>query len=86
MAHRHSEAVERQGETHMAGIIGKRILRCSDGHLFTSGEGSRLFLSVHLGPKRLMRCPVDGKLRMMENVNSRDLSEAELQQAHQYSY
>ena len=67
----------------MEGIIGRRILRCSDGHLFTSSEGSRLFLSVHLGPKRLMRCPVDGKWRMMSNVNSKDLAEAELEQAAQ---
>lgn len=64
----------------MEGIIGDRILRCSDGHLFVSGEGSRLLLSLHLGPKRLMRCPVDGRLRMMSNVNSKDLSESELAQ------
>jgi hypothetical protein len=68
----------------MEGIIGNRILRCSDGHLFTSSEGSRLFLSMHLGSKRLMRCPVDGKLRMMENVDSKDLSEAERAQASEH--
>lgn len=62
----------------MEGIIGRRILRCSDGHLFTSSEGARFFLSLHLGPKRLMRCPVDGKWRLMENVDAGDLTEAEL--------
>lgn len=70
----------------MEGIIGRRILRCSDGHLFTSSEGSRLFLSMHFGPKRLMRCPVDRKWRMMENVNSKDLTESELQEAGQHKF
>jgi hypothetical protein len=68
----------------MEGIIGDRILRCSDGHLFISGEGARLLTSVHLGPKRLIRCPVDKKLRMAGNVNSSDLTEQELDQARQY--
>jgi hypothetical protein len=66
------------------GIIGDRILRCSDGHLFVSGEGARLFLSVHLGPKRLIRCPVDRKFRMAGNVDSADLTEQELEQARSY--
>jgi hypothetical protein len=68
----------------MEGIIGDRILRCSDGHLFVSGEGARLFTSVHFGPKRLIRCPVDRKWRMAGNVNSRDLTEQEVEQARQY--
>jgi hypothetical protein len=65
-------------------VIGDRVLRCSDGHLFTSSEGARLLLSLHFGPKRFMRCPVDGKWRMCENVNSKDLTEAELQEAGQH--
>jgi hypothetical protein len=68
----------------MEGIVGDRILRCSDGHLFVSSESSRLLGSVHFGPKRLMRCPVDGKLRMMGNVDSKDLTEEELLTARQY--
>jgi hypothetical protein len=68
----------------MEGIIGDRILRCSDGHLFISGEGTRLFLSIHLGPKRFLRCPVDKKWRMAGNVSSRDLSPSELEQARQF--
>jgi hypothetical protein len=67
----------------MDGIIGDRVLRCSDGHLFVSGEGTRLFLSVHLGPWRFMRCPVDKKWRIAKNVNSKDLSPEELEQARQ---
>jgi hypothetical protein len=66
------------------GLIGDRILRCSDGHLFISGESARLLASVHFGPKRLIRCPVDKKLRMAGNVNSSDLTEKELDQARQY--
>lgn len=68
----------------MDGIIGDRILRCSDGHLFTSGQGGRTFGSLHLGPKRLMRCPVDGRWRLMSNVGSRSLSEADRFQTAQY--
>jgi len=68
----------------MEGIIGYRILRCSDGHLFVSGEGARLFRSVHLGPKRLLRCPVDGKWRVAGNVDSADLTEQEVEQARNY--
>ena len=68
----------------MEGIVGDRILRCSDGHLFVSSEGGRLFLSMHLGPKRFIRCPVDKKWRMAGNVNSADLTEQEVGQARQY--
>jgi hypothetical protein len=70
--------------TAMEGIVGDRILRCSDGHLFVSTEGARLFLSLHLGPKRLIRCPVDRKWRMAGNVNSADLTEQEVEQARQH--
>ena len=66
------------------GIVGDRILRCSDGHLFVSSETARLFGSVHLGAERFIRCPVDGKWRMASNVNSTDLTEAELQEARSY--
>lgn len=68
----------------MDNIVGDRILRCSDGHLFTSSESSRLFLSMHFGPKRLLRCPVDHKWRMAENVRADDLSDAEREQAGQH--
>ena len=68
----------------MEGIIGDRILRCSDGHLFVSGEGARLLMSVHLGPKRLLRCPVDRKWRMAGNIDSVNLTEQEIEQARKY--
>jgi hypothetical protein len=68
----------------MEGIIGDRTLRCSDGHLFVSGEGARLFLSLHVGSKRFIRCPVDKKWRTAGNVNSGDLTEQEIGPARQY--
>lgn len=68
----------------MDGIVGDRILRCSDGHLFVSGEASRLLASVHFGPKRLIRCPVDKKWRMAGNVNSSELSDQQIEQARRY--
>lgn len=68
----------------MEGIIGDRVLRCSDGHLFVSSEGVRLLGSLHLGPKRFMKCPVDGKWRMAGNVNSRDLTPEQLELARRY--
>lgn len=65
-------------------IIGDRVLRCSDGHLFVSREGSRLFNSIHLGPFRLMQCPVDGKMRMCGNVRGKDLTPEQLAEAERY--
>ena len=65
----------------MDGIIGKRIVRCWEGHLFTSSESARLFASLHFGPNRLMRCPVDHKWRVMSNVDSRDLTPEQLNEA-----
>jgi hypothetical protein len=43
-----------------------------------------LFLSMHFGPKRFMRCPVDKKWRMAGNVNSADLTEPEIEHAREY--
>ena len=61
-------------------MVAERILRCSDGHLYTAGTVSRL-LSVHLGAKRLQRCGVDHRWRVAENVNLNELSEAEIEEA-----
>jgi hypothetical protein len=68
----------------MEGIIGDRILRCADGHYFTAGEAVRLAGSIHLGPWRFMRCPVDGKWRMAGNAWSSDLTPEQLEQAGRY--
>lgn len=64
-------------------MTAERILRCSDGHLYTSSALSRLFLSMHLGPKRLERCAVDHRWRLTENVDPGELTETEIRQAHQ---
>lgn len=65
-------------------IFGDRVLRCSDGHLFVSHESSRLFLSVHLGPKRFMKCPVDGRMRICGNVREEDITPEQLAEAQRY--
>jgi hypothetical protein len=65
-------------------IFGDRVLRCSDGHLFVSHESSRLFGSIHLGPMRLMQCPVDGKMRMCGNVRAKNLTPEQLAEAQRY--
>jgi hypothetical protein len=66
------------------GVFGDRILRCSDGHLFVSSEAGRLFGSLHLGPERLIQCPVDGEWRMAGNVRARTLTAAQLAEARKY--
>lgn len=65
-------------------VIGERILRCKDGHLFVSSETSRLFGSVHLGTSRLMRCPVDGAFVKATNVPEKSLTPEQLQEARQH--
>jgi hypothetical protein len=66
------------------GIVGDPILCRSDGHPFVSSETVRLFGSVRLGAERFMRCRVDGKWRTASNVNSADLTEAELREARSH--
>lgn len=68
----------------MGQIFGDRILRCSDGHLFTSSVWSRLFRSAHLGAQRYMTCPVDGQRRLCENAWTQELTPAQLEEARHY--
>jgi hypothetical protein len=65
-------------------VFGDRIMRCSDGHLFVSGESSRLFGSVHLGPFRKMQCPVDGKIVTVGNVRADSLTAEQLEEAERH--
>ena len=65
-------------------VFGDRILRCSDGHLFTSTETSRLFGSIHMGPFREMQCPVDGKIVKCGNVREASLTPEQLEEARRY--
>lgn len=73
-----------EAEVRMGQIFGDRILRCSDGHLFTSTVRTRLFGSTHLGPRRYMTCPVDGRRRLCENAWKRDLTQEQIEQAQHY--
>jgi hypothetical protein len=68
----------------MDGINGDRILRCSDGHFFTMSEVKRLFGTMHLGPKRILRCPIDGRWRLAGNVRACDLTQEQLAQARSH--
>jgi hypothetical protein len=61
-------------------VAGNQYGRCSDGHVFPIGVGDHV-LSLHLGTRRLMRCPVDKRWRMVEMVWEQDLTDAEIQQA-----
>src|SRR5215470_11520891 len=65
-------------------VFGDRIMRCSDGHLFTSSESSRLFGSIHMGPFRKMQCPVDGKVVTCGNVREASLTPEQLEEARRY--
>lgn len=65
-------------------VFGDRVLRCSDGHLFVSGEGERLFGSLHLGWWRMMQCPVDGRFRVCGNVPERSLPPEQLEELKRY--
>jgi hypothetical protein len=65
-------------------VFGDRILRCTDGHLFVSTTSSRLFRSIHLGPVRKIRCPVDGKIVTAGNVRASSLTPEQLQEAQKY--
>ena len=62
---------------------GERLMRCAEGHLFTAPFSSRL-LAVHLGPSRLMQCPVDGNWTMCGIVYPEDLSPEELAEADRH--
>lgn len=66
------------------GIFGDRIMRCAEGHFFTMRQSSRLFNSVHLGPLRLMQCPVDGHVVMVGNVREDTLTPQQLEEARRY--
>jgi hypothetical protein len=65
-------------------VFGDRVLRCSDGHLFVSGESQRLFGSVHLGWWRMMQCPVDGRFRMCGNAPEKSLMPEQLEELKRY--
>jgi hypothetical protein len=54
-----------------------RTFRCSDGHVFTLSITAMLLSVKFTTTRRLARCPVDHRWRMMDRVQPADLSEAE---------
>lgn len=65
-------------------VIGRRVLRCHDGHLFVSTESERLFGSIHVGWWRMMQCPVDGSFRMCGNVQQKTLRPDQIDALQRY--
>jgi hypothetical protein len=65
---------------------GKVVVRCSQGHLFTttwSSLGS--FTSVRLGAARFQRCPVGKHWSLVKSVNDSELTDEErrmIEQGH----
>lgn len=62
------------------------IFRCSDGHLFTASLLKLVFMSLHLGISKFLRCPVDGKWRVASPVSPGSLSDPELRQARRHRF
>jgi len=54
--------------------------RCPDGHVFPIRSIDRV-LSLHIGTRRLMRCPVDNRWRMVDTVWKQDLTDEEIERA-----
>ena len=55
-----------------------RIVRCSQGHLYTTNWvwwGS--FKAIRLGARRIQKCPVCGRMRMTDQVDDADLTAQE---------
>jgi len=58
------------------------IVRCQNGHLFTTIWVPFISLkAIRLGLVRIQRCPVGGHLAFVTPVRESDLTDAELQQA-----
>ena len=65
------------------------FLECSDGHLFIASPLKLVFMSVHLGSRGWLRCPVDHKWRTVEAVRvykADKFSEAELDEAMRHRF
>jgi hypothetical protein len=63
----------------------EKIIRCSDGHLYTARWIPLVsFRSVRLGSRRLARCPVDGRWRLARSVDPGELGEAEIEEAKRH--
>jgi hypothetical protein len=64
---------------------GDVIVRCSQGHLFTTiWIPGASFKSVRLGPDRFQWCPVGKHWTTVTLVREPDLTEDEIQRAHEH--
>lgn len=61
-------------------MAGNQYGRCSDGHVFPLRLADHV-LSLHLGARRLLRCPVDKRWRMVEMIWEQDLTDEEIERA-----
>lgn len=70
------------GREGVAGAGASTIVRCQNGHLFTTIWVPFISLkAIRLGLVRIQRCPVGGHLAFVTPVRESDLTDAELQQA-----
>jgi hypothetical protein len=64
-----------------------RVYQCSDGHLFVVRSALKLvFMSVHFGYSKYLRCPVDQHWRMATPAARATLTEQEIDAARIYVY
>lgn len=67
------------------GPNGATIVRCQNGHLFTTIWVPLIsFKAIRLGMVRIQRCPVGNHLAFVIPVRESDLTAAELQEARSY--
>jgi hypothetical protein len=67
------------------GVGGSTIVRCSQGHLFTTlWVPGASFTAVRLGSARFQHCPVGHHWVLVRPVAERDLTDAEREEAKQH--
>ena len=68
-----------------SGMGGDTIVRCREGHLFTTlWVPGASFKAVRLGMKRYQHCPVGDHWTLVEPVNDADLTDADRQEAAEH--
>ncbi|GAA1965169.1 hypothetical protein GCM10009738_46110 [Kitasatospora viridis] len=53
----------RVGEVGRGSMERRTVVRCAEGHVFSTGSFPLRNLGARLGPQRLLRCPRCGRLR-----------------------
>jgi hypothetical protein len=68
-----------------SGIGGNTIVRCRDGHLFTTlWVPGVSFKSIRLGSMRFQRCPIGKNFTLVTPVNESELTEQEKRLAREH--